>query len=236
MHEGAIVGAVIPAAGGGVRMGSADPKQFLELEGKPIIAWALEPFQNAPEVDTIVIATGSSQIGRMERIVADEGASKVSMVVAGGEHRQDSVRNGLRALASKGVGIVLIHDGVRPFVDPVLIGSVLAGLAGADASIAAMPARETVKLSHGGAIVASTPPREEVWLAQTPQAFRYADLCRAIELASSDGFLGTDEAGLVERLGKKVALVKESWENIKITRAGELELARRIARRRKART
>src|ERR1041384_733275 len=236
MHEGHRVGAVIPAAGEGVRMGAAGPKQFLELEGKPVVAWAVEQFQNTPEVDAIVIATGGSLITKMEGIVAGSNCPKVSAVVAGGEHRQDSVRNGLRALDREGVGIVLIHDGVRPFIGPELIRSVLAGLSKADATIAAMPARETVKLSNGGAIVATTPRREDVWIAQTPQAFRYSDLCRAFERAASDGFLATDEAGLVERMGMKVALVKGSWENIKITSPEDLDLARMIARRRMAHT
>ncbi|HYQ86058.1 MAG TPA: 2-C-methyl-D-erythritol 4-phosphate cytidylyltransferase [Bacteroidota bacterium] len=225
------IGAVIPCAGRGLRMGPGDPKQFLELEGKPIIAWAAERLQSSPVIESIVIAAPGDQIELMKRIVSDHRLSKVCAIVAGGARRQDSVRNGLRALNEESAGLVLIHDGVRPFVDPAIIESLLAELSQADAAIVGVRAKDTIKLSDGERIVRSSPSRDAVWIAQTPQLFRRSDLCAAFERAESDHFSGTDEATLIERLGKRVAIVEGSYDNIKVTTPEDLELARIIARR-----
>ena len=212
-------------------MGQGDPKQFLELEGKPIIAWAAERLQSSPVIESIVIAAPGDQIELMKRIVSDHRLSKVCAIVAGGARRQDSVRNGLRALMGESAGLVLIHDGVRPFVDPAIIESLLAELSQADAAIVGVRAKDTIKLSDGERIVRSSPSRDAVWIAQTPQLFRRSDLCAAFERAESDHFSGTDEATLIERLGKRVAIVEGSYDNIKVTTPEDLELARIIARR-----
>ena len=225
------IGAVIPCAGRGSRMGPGDPKQFLELEGKPIIAWAAERLQSSPLVETIVIAAPGDQIEFMKRIVAGQRLSKVCAVVAGGPRRQDSVRNGFRALDEESGGLVLIHDGVRPFFDPAIIESLLAELSEADAAIVGVRAKDTIKLSDCRQIIRSTPSRDTVWIAQTPQLFRRSDLQAAFERADSEHFSGTDEATLVERLGKSVAIVEGSYDNIKVTTPEDLELARVIARR-----
>jgi 2-C-methyl-D-erythritol 4-phosphate cytidylyltransferase len=231
MRDGERVGVVIPAAGAGMRMGPAAPKQFLELEGKPIVAWTIAHFQLSPEVDSIVLAAAEAQIDLMKRIVSEYGYSKVCAVVAGGARRQDSVRNGLRALEERKPDLVLVHDAVRPFIDHTIILSVLGALSVADAAMVAIPVKETVKLAGPDGFVRSTPPREGLWIAQTPQASRYADLCRAFERAAADGVLATDEAGLLERIGKRVAIVPGSYDNIKITTPEDLELAMLIARR-----
>jgi len=212
-------------------MGPGGPKQFLELEGRPIIAWAAEPLQMSPAVETIVIAAPADQTDVMKRIVSEHRLSKVIAVVAGGARRQDSVRNGLRALKEESADLILIHDGVRPFFDRQLIESLLAELANADGAIVGVRAKDTVKLSDGEGFVRSTPARDGVWIAQTPQLFRRADLSAAFERADADRFSGTDEAGLVERLGKRVAIVEGSYDNIKVTTPEDLELARVIARR-----
>jgi 2-C-methyl-D-erythritol 4-phosphate cytidylyltransferase len=225
------IGAVIPCAGRGTRMGPGEPKQFLELEGRPIIAWAAERLQSSPMVDAIVIAAPDDQIDSMKRVVSDHDLSKVCAVVAGGARRQDSVRNGLRALGEGSADLVLVHDGVRPFIDAAVIESLLAALSHADAAIVAVRAKDTIKLSDGHQIVRSTPARDAVWIAQTPQLFRRADLRAAFERCDLDHFSGTDEASLVERLGKRVAIVEGSYDNIKVTTPEDLELARVIARR-----
>ena len=248
MREGARVGVVIPAAGTGTRMGSGGPKQFLELDGRPIVAWTIGHFQRSAEVDSIVVVAGDAQIDAMRQIISDFHFSKVRAVVAGGARRQDSVWNGLRSLGDRGEDIgnrgadvgfhgtdlVLVHDAVRPFIDRKIIQDLLSALSHAEAALVAIPAKDTIKLAGLDGFVLATPPREEVWIAQTPQACRYADLCAAFELAANDGFSATDEAGLLERLGKRVAIVRGSYDNIKITTPEDLELAKLISRRRQA--
>lgn len=231
MWEGAKVGAVIPAAGEGMRMGTAGPKQFLELDGRPIVARTIEQFELCPEVDFIVLVVGESRLEEMRRIVSEYRYSKVCRVVAGGARRQDSVRNGLLSLKDSGADIVLVHDAVRPFIDGDIIRSVLSALSGADGAMAAIPVKETIKIAGPDGFVRSTPPREQLWIAQTPQAFRYAELCNAFDRAAADAFSGSDEAVLLERLGKRVAIVPGSYDNIKITTPEDFELAKLIVRR-----
>jgi 2-C-methyl-D-erythritol 4-phosphate cytidylyltransferase len=227
------VGVVIPAAGRGVRMGPGGPKQFLELEGRPVIAWTIEPFQRCAKIDSIVLVAGEEQIESMRKLVSEHRFSKVFAVVPGGARRQDSVLNGLRSLEERGAEIVLVHDAVRPFIDGNIIHELLAALSHSDAALAAIPAKDTIKLAGADRVVRSTPPREELWIAQTPQAFRVRDLRSAFDRAAAEAVSATDEASLVERLGKRVAIVQGRYENIKITTPEDYELARLIAARRR---
>ena len=234
MLQNGRVGVVIPAAGRGVRMGPRGPKQFFDLDGKPIVAWTIEHFQNCPEVDSIVLVVGKDQIGEMRKIVTQYRFSKVLAVAEGGIRRQDSVRNGLRLLEGLSVETVIVHDAVRPFIDVKIVQDVLAALSRADAALIAIPVTDTIKIAGAGGLVQSTPPRDELWIAQTPQAFRYADLRGAFERSDADGFTGTDEASLVERTGKTVAIVPGAYENIKITTPEDYELAKLIATRKRS--
>ena len=217
------VTAIIPAAGHGVRMGSSK-KQFLKLDGTPILIHTLRKLVACPEITDIFIATGPEDLAQLQQILRSEELSKRVEVATGGNRRQDSVENCLRAV-SPDTDMVLVHDAVRPFVSPALVSAVIQKAFQAGASILGVLSVDTVKQVERTRIV-STIPRERIVLAQTPQVFRYEVLKRAFEKAREDGFQATDEAGLVEHLGMEVTVVKGSDRNIKITQPADLELAR----------
>lgn len=219
--------AVIPAAGSGVRMGSDKAKQFLELDGRPLLAATLEPFQLCKKVDAIILVVPSRETDYCrERIVDRFGLDKILKVVPGGERRQDSVRLGVEA--TKGdYGLVLIHDAVRPIIDEELIEKVIGAAIIHRAVITGLPARETVKEIDRTSRVVKTYDRNTVWLVQTPQVFRYEDILLAHETAVNEGWEeATDDAFLVERLGIPVNVIEGSEKNIKITTPHDLEMAR----------
>lgn len=227
------VAVIIPAAGLGTRMASAArkpataPKQFTELGGSPILAHTVRRFSLVPEVSEILIALRLPEAERLQGLEAESGGKKL-LIVEGGESRQQSVANALAGIQAEDGDIVLVHDAVRPFVDVEIISNVIAAAARYGAAIAGLPAMDTVKQverTAEGAIVSATIPRERVVLAQTPQGFRFGLLKQAFEQAQSDGFVGTDEASLVERAGHEVAVVMGSPRNIKITTPADLELA-----------
>jgi 2-C-methyl-D-erythritol 4-phosphate cytidylyltransferase len=229
---------IIPAAGLGTRMSSAPEaksrkiatKQFAELGGTPILIHTLRKFAAHPAVAEIHVALRKNEISGF-RARLDQGASdileKVNLL-EGGEHRQESVANALAALSVAPEDIVLVHDAVRPFVTEEIIQQVIEAAQKYGAAIAGMPATDTVKQverTANGALITATVPRERVVMAQTPQGFRYDVLKKACDEAKTDGFVGTDEASLVERSGHKVAVVMGSSRNIKITTPADLELA-----------
>jgi 2-C-methyl-D-erythritol 4-phosphate cytidylyltransferase len=224
---------IIPAAGLGTRMApagkkAAASKQFLEINGTPILFHTLRVFACNRQVSQIVVALRKGEMERVRRQLEEEGlAAKVEMV-EGGEHRQHSVSNALAYIQAAADDIVLVHDAVRPFVDDDLIGSVIHEAEKHGAAIAGLPASDTIKQverAAEGAIITSTIPRERVVQAQTPQGFRCELIQRAFSSAAADGFIGTDEASLVERLGESVWVVMGSPRNIKITTPADLELA-----------
>src|SRR5438067_12700257 len=230
------VSVIIPAAGLGTRMSAAagkrgqlvPSKQFAELGGIPIIIHTLRKFAAAPQVSEIVLALRKKEIEQFKPRLEKEGFKKPVRMVEGGDHRQQSVANALAGIKAAADDIVLVHDAVRPFVDAELIAAVIAAAAKHGAAIAGVPAVDTVKQvdrTAEGAIITSTIPRERVVLAQTPQGFRYGLLKRAFDQATADGFVGTDEASIVERSGQEVAVVMGSPRNIKITTPADLELA-----------
>ncbi len=223
--------AVIPAAGFGVRMKSGQAKQFLSLDKRPILAVTLECFQTCSEVDAIVLVAPPGDVDYCRNeIVEKYGFNKVQKVVPGGERRQDSVRLGI--LATQGAyDIVLIHDGVRPLIDPPLLERVIATACEHRAVIAALPAKETVKEVNDRGEVVQTYDRPHVWMVQTPQAFRFEDIVKAHEAALIQGWEeATDDAFLVEKLGVPVRVVEGSERNIKVTTPHDLELARFLLR------
>ena len=231
---------IVPAAGLGTRMGSpsstkarkrAPSKQFKELGGVPILLHTLRKFVASPEVYEIIVALRKDEIAgfrtQLERQYP-EILDKRLQLVEGGEHRQDSVASALAAVAADADDIVLIHDGVRPFVTPEIIAEVIAAAQKHGAAIAGMPAVDTIKQvdrTAEGAVIKATIPRASIVMAQTPQGFRYSILKKAFEDAAADGFVGTDEASLIERSGHPVAVVMGSPRNLKITTPGDLELA-----------
>jgi 2-C-methyl-D-erythritol 4-phosphate cytidylyltransferase len=216
------VGAVIVAAGRGTRMGTAESKQYLLLEGKPILVHTLEVFQKDTLVEEIVLVTGEQDVERCWAWVQEYGLDKVTKVIPGGAERQDSVYKGLEQLESEWV---LIHDGVRPFVTSHLIRSGLEGALESGASVVAVPVKDTVKMAGSDGYVSATPDRRSLWAIQTPQAFRRLELVEAHHRAQADGFTGTDDSMLVERLGVRVRIVEGDYTNIKITTPEDLDYA-----------
>jgi 2-C-methyl-D-erythritol 4-phosphate cytidylyltransferase len=231
---------IIPAAGLGTRMASAQAakpskppatKQFVELRGTPVLVHTLRKFASNPEIGEIYVPLRKSEIEsfrqRLER-EEPEILRKKTVLLEGGEHRQQSVANALAAVSASAEDIVLVHDAVRPFVTEEIIHDVIVAAAKYGAAITGLPAVDTVKQverTAEGAIIKATIPREKIVMAQTPQGFRYDVLKKAFDEAAADGMVGTDEASLVERSGHQVAVVMGSPRNIKITTPADLELA-----------
>ncbi len=218
--------ALVPAAGIGKRMGAQINKQYLLLAGKPIVAHTLLVLEDAPFIDEIYVIVPEAEIPYCrEHVVERYDLTKVRGIVAGGAERQNSVMNGLRALTGADVDdLVLIHDGVRPFISlPVLEKSVETAREKGGALVA-VPVKDTVKIVVDG-IVRETPLRETLWLAQTPQTFRYSIIMAAHEIAEAERYLGTDDASLVEWMGKDVHIVLGDYRNIKITTPEDLVMA-----------
>jgi 2-C-methyl-D-erythritol 4-phosphate cytidylyltransferase len=231
---------IVPAAGLGTRMGSRSPakarketpsKQFKELGGVPILLHTLRKFVASPEVYEIIVALRKDEIAGFRTQLEKqypEILKKRLQLVEGGEHRQDSVASALAAVAADADDIVLVHYGVRPFVAPETIAEVIAAAQKHGAAIAGMPAVDTIKQvdrTAEGAVIKATIPRASIVMAQTPQGFRYSILKKAFEDAAADGFVGTDEASLIERSGHPVAVVMGSPRNLKITTPGDMGLA-----------
>jgi 2-C-methyl-D-erythritol 4-phosphate cytidylyltransferase len=215
----------------GKRMGAGINKQYLLLHEKPIVAHTIEVFENASFVDDIYLIVPEAEIPYCrEHVVARYGFSKVRPIVSGGSERQYSVLNGLRAVADPGDDdIILIHDGVRPFIPVHVLERAVETAAVFDGALVAVPTKDTVKIVTDG-VVTATPPRENLWLAQTPQAFKYGVIRSAHEIAEAEGFLGTDDAMLVERLEKEIHIVMGDYRNIKITTPEDLILAEAFLR------
>ena len=219
---------ILPAAGLGTRMAGPQPKQFLALNGLPILIHSLRAFAAVPRVTAIYVAVRSTEIERVEAQVAEYGLAGRVRVVEGGDNRQESVSHALAALSAQPDDVVLVHDAVRPLIDAATIDRTIDAVIEFGAAIVGLPAVDTIKhverTAHG-ALITATIPREFVVLAQTPQGFRYGLLQKAFAEAQADGFVGTDEASVVERAGLPVAVVHGSQVNLKITQPGDLELA-----------
>ncbi len=225
--------AIIPAGGTGRRMGGGIPKQYLLLAGTPILAHTLRAFQSSPLVDEVLLAVPEGDIAEVRRnVVGCHGLTRVGCVLAGGQERQDSVRNAL-AHVEGGCGMVVIHDGVRPFVSGELIERVIVAAGKFGAASAGLPVRDTVKQADPAGRVLKTVPREGLWLTQTPQAFLRDVIFGAYERAAADGFYGTDDASLVERMGLPVRMIMGDPENIKVTTPEDLIQGERILCRRR---
>jgi 2-C-methyl-D-erythritol 4-phosphate cytidylyltransferase len=228
------VAVILPAAGLGTRMGrgSAEKtgisrKQFMLLEGSPILMHTVRKFAASDRVTEIVVAVRAEDLAWVGETLAGEFSPSRVRVVEGGNSRQQSVENGLRALRQD-ADLVAVHDAVRPFIDLETIHKVFEEAAETGAAIVGVPVVDTVKqVSRGtGKVkIRATLPREKLVLAQTPQVFRRDLLDRAFQLAREDGFIGTDEASMVERLDVDVTVVMGSDRNIKITKPGDMDLA-----------
>ncbi|MGH9454417.1 MAG: 2-C-methyl-D-erythritol 4-phosphate cytidylyltransferase [Terriglobia bacterium] len=216
--------AIIPAAGSGTRMGSGTPKQFLALEGVPIFIHTLRKFIASSAVDDVFLALRPEEMARAQAEIDRENFERPPRLTPGGSSRQETVARALRQ-APRGTQIVIVHDAVRPFVEPEMIQRIVDAARKEGAAIFAIPTVDTVKqVEHQ--VIMGTMPRERIALAQTPQAFRYDLIHEAFEKAAAEGFHGTDESSLIEHLGSKVAVLMGSDRNIKITKPSDLPLAR----------
>jgi 2-C-methyl-D-erythritol 4-phosphate cytidylyltransferase len=225
------IAAILPAAGLGTRMGADTPKQFLELDGVPIVILSLRCIAACPLITHIIVATRADELERLSARIKQENFRQPVQVVAGGESRQSSVSLALQHIPAD-TEIVVVHDAVRPFVKVEHIIRVIEEARRRKAAILGIPAMDTVKevkrasLPEDVALIIGTIPRERIVLAQTPQVFETQLIREAFARAEADGVTASDEAGLVERLGYDVHVVHGSESNIKITKPADMDLAR----------
>jgi 2-C-methyl-D-erythritol 4-phosphate cytidylyltransferase len=220
-------------------MGADTPKQFLSLDGAPVLLFTLRRLAACAAITDFVIATRAEEIDSVTASVNSEQLGRSVSVVRGGDTRQDSVANALAEVPAE-ADFILVHDAVRPLVTLNQIERVIAEAEACDAAILGIPAMDTVKevkrasLPNDVALITATIPRERVVLAQTPQVFRASLLLEAFARARQDGVTASDEAGLVERMGRDVHVVVGSEHNLKITRPGDMELAEFYLRQERA--
>ncbi|WP_422121828.1 2-C-methyl-D-erythritol 4-phosphate cytidylyltransferase [Planococcus sp. X10-3] len=210
---------VLPAAGSGKRMKANRNKLLLELFDKPIFIYTLEVFQRDPNCESIWLAVKDDEKALIENFVEDYEISKVAGYAVGGAERQDSVRACLDMIPA--CDVVLVHDAARPFIDADVISRLAQEAADSGAAIAGVRVKDTIKKAESG-VITETVERDNLWIIQTPQAFDYSLIKGAATAASEAGFLGTDEAMLVERLGHPVKIIESNYENVKMTTPDDL--------------
>lgn len=221
-----MVTAVFPAAGRGTRMGAGLNKVFLDLAGAPILTRSLLAFSRVAAVDSLVIVTAADEVAPLEKVLSRVSELKPWRVVEGGSERQYSVYRGLLAVPEES-DIVLVHDAARPLITGEVITAVIDAAREHGAAIAAVPAKNTIKVVEDG-FVQSTPERSRLYEVQTPQGFQKDLLLRAYEKAMDEDYLGTDDASLAERIGATVAVVESTYKNIKITTPEDLQIAKAL--------
>lgn len=225
------VAALIPAAGMGVRMGSGIKKQFLSLEDMEILNWTLLKMWQSEIIDEIIVMAPSTDleevIVKISRWQQNAGSSTPTKVILGGESRQASVFEGLKSV-SEGVHIVVIQDGVRPFVPVEQLEEMCLKLSACDGVVVALRSTDTLKQVDEKGVITGTIDRDKVWSVQTPQVFNYDKLLKAHELSHSQGFVATDDASLIEHMGGTVVVVESKKTNIKITTPFDLYIAKAI--------
>lgn len=227
---------IVPAAGSGRRMGGETAKQFLPLAGVPVLVHTLRRLAACSRISNIVVVTNDPE--QVQELSRRYGLGKVTAVVRGGRERQDSVWAGLQAVAQGALGwagggdpephpglIVAVHDAARPLVPLQVLEGVLAAAQEVPAQVVAVPVKDTIKITSPEGLVVETPPRARLWAAQTPQVFHFDLLWRAHRQAQADGFLGTDESSLLERLNLPVQVFPGSPENLKLTTPEDLKVA-----------
>ena len=213
------VGAVIVAAGRSTRMGGVD-KTFAPILGRPLVAHTLDRFESSSLIDQIVLVLAEDSLEQGRKLVEERDYEKVAHVCAGGQRRQDSVRNGLELLSP--CDWVMVHDGARPCLDDAMLQRGLAAAAACGSAVAGVPVKDTIKLVTPDQMVKDTPDRSQLWAAQTPQIFRYDLLLGAHQTCTQDV---TDDAAMVESLGHPVKMFFGSYENIKVTTTDDLVIA-----------
>ncbi|MDQ0116394.1 2-C-methyl-D-erythritol 4-phosphate cytidylyltransferase [Paenibacillus harenae] len=224
-------GVVIVAAGSGTRMGTKESKQYLQLADKPILVHTLELFERMDAVKETVLVVGADDVKRCQEWVSHYGFAKVTAVLAGGKERQHSVHIGLKAITAEWV---MVHDGVRPLVSAEAVQRCCETAERSEAAVLAVPVKDTIKQVDEAGVITATPDRRSLWAIQTPQAFRHALLLDAHEQAEAAGFIGTDDAMVVERTGAKVTVAEGEYTNIKITTPDDLPWAEFLLAKRRA--
>jgi 2-C-methyl-D-erythritol 4-phosphate cytidylyltransferase len=225
------VTAIVPAAGSGSRFGGVIPKQYLTLCGLPLLAWTLKALRASGRVDRVILVAPPGQAERCREEILRPSGLGVDLILPGGADRQASVYAGITG-APEDTELILVHDGARPLVTAEIIGASVDAAAAEGGAVAAVPVTDTIKMADPQGRILETPPRGRLWAAQTPQVFRADWLREAHARALADGYRGTDESVLVERLGYPVRLVPGSPENLKVTTATDLVQAERILRNR----
>jgi len=218
------ISAIIPAAGQGTRMGASTAKQYLLLKGQPILHHTLMAFEACGLVDSVTLVMPKKDLDQARK---KWNYKIVKNIVEGGKERQDSVYNGFKSLDAD-TDIVIVHDGVRPFVTPDLIERSISAAEKYGAVITAVPVNDTIKQVNDEGNVTRTVDRNGLWRVQTPQVFRYAVLGEAFQMAVNDSYYGTDEGSLLEYAGQKLKVIMGSELNIKITRQEDLILGEGI--------
>ncbi len=221
---------IIPAAGAGTRMGAGTNKLLLKLVGRTIVEWTVLVFALDPNCRQIILPVKESEQSILERIFGHDSFQDKIRFVTGGSERQFSVRNGLAAVASA-TEIVLVHDGARPFIDRDQVGRLVTSAVQNGGSVLAVRVKDTIKKCSDQFVTESV-DRDHLWAMQTPQAFRVEQLRAAHQWAEAHGFLGTDEASLLEKIGQPVAIVEGNYENMKLTTPEDLLFAEVILQRR----
>ncbi len=221
-----MISAIIVAAGKGRRMNHPTRKQYLDLAGRPVLAHSVMVFDTCELIDKIFLVVPKDDIEYCQKNIVPLMELKNGLnLVSGGEQRQNSVYNGLQAIDKK-TDTVVVHDGVRPFIRLDELESCILGARKFGACILGIPAGDTIKYVDKSGFIEETLARDSIWLAQTPQAFKYECIMRAHEAARRDGYTGSDDATLVERLGAGVKIIAGSKNNIKITLREDLVIAR----------
>ena len=228
MYKDHYISVIIAAAGMSNRMGSEINKQFIFINNKPILAYTIEEFERCKYVDEIIVVAKEDEIDYCRKeIIKRYKFNKVSKIVRGGKERQDSVYNGILALDER-TTIVLSHDGARPFVKPQNIIDGIEGAIKYGACVIGVPVKDTIKVVGQDKDIDKTPKRDVLWAAQTPQCFKKNIIMKGYRKAIEDGFVGTDDSVMVERLGIDVKMIMGSYENIKITTPEDLIIAESI--------
>lgn len=223
--------ALIVAAGSGKRMNAGINKQFIKLNNKEIIAYTIEVFSKNKNIDEIVVCIKEEEELFFKEHIIDKYKLKNIKIAYGGKERQDSIYNGLKKI-NRCCDIVLIHDGARPFVDDTIINRSIESAKRNDAVVAGVPVKDTIKVVSENTIE-STPERNTLWSAQTPQTFKYSLIVKAYEEAYKNNYYGTDDSMLVENMGHKVKMIMGSYENIKITSPEDIDFGEQILNTRK---
>jgi len=223
--------AIVPSAGLGKRFNASIKKTFADLEGIPLLIHTLKRLSSEGLITEIIPVLGKDDIGHGYQMVENFGLGKIKLIASGGKERQDSVFNALNLLKENGApldSIILIHDGVRPFIPEGLVEKLIGGLNNSDGVVPGLPVKETLKEVSSDGTVTSTVNREKLWSIQTPQAFTFSVIKRAYDAAYAAGFYATDDAALVERIGGRVKIIPGSPYNIKVTTPEDMGMVEHI--------